>query len=130
MKTVEISINTGTCIETAEIECDRQKMALTFTLQNGFKKTYIGPDLYECLGMVRTDFPETQFLCKGAKLNVHPSRMSSQMSGGVVAYEVTMGKPAEQEDIVNIFGYEDTNLTNDIEQQREFHKRWLESLAH
>jgi hypothetical protein len=130
MKTVEIFINTGTCIETAEIECDRQKMALTFTLKNGFKKTYTGTDLFVCLGMVRTDFPETQFLCKGAKLNVHPSRMSSQMSGGVVAYEVTMGKPAEQEDIVNIFGYEDTNLTNDIEEQREFHKRWLESLAH
>lgn len=130
MKTVEIFINTGTCIETAEIECDRQKMALTFTLKNGFKKTYTGTDLFVCLGMVRTDFPGTQFLCKGAKLNVHPSRMSSQMSGGVVAYEVTMGKPAEQEDIVNIFGYEDTNLTNDIEEQREFHKRWLESLAH
>jgi hypothetical protein len=41
-----------------------------------------------------------------------------------------MGKTAEQEDIVNIFDYEDTDLTNDIEQQREFNRRWLASLAH
>jgi len=52
------------------------------------------------------------------------------MAGGVVAYEVSMGKPAEQEDIVNIFDYEDTDITNDIEQQREFNRRWLASLAH
>jgi hypothetical protein len=80
--------------------------------------------------MLRADFPDIKFLCKGAKLNVHPSRMSSQMAGGVVAYEVSMGKPAEQEDIVNIFDYEDTDITNDIEQQREFNRRWLASLAH
>jgi len=127
---IEISINKDKLTETAKIECDRQKLVLTFTMQSGLKKTYAASDLYVCLGMLRADFPDIKFLCKGAKLNVHPSRMSSQMAGGVVAYEVSMGKPAEQEDIVNIFDYEDTDITNDIEQQREFNRRWLASLAH
>ncbi|WP_213936983.1 hypothetical protein [Pseudomonas sp. dw_612] len=130
MKTIEITISSGNTTETAKIECDRQKPCLTFTMQSGLKKTYSASDLYLCLGMLRADFPDIKFLCKGAKLNVYPSRMCSQMAGGVVAYEMSMGKPAEREDIVNIFDYEDKGITNDIEQQQEFYKRWIESLAH
>jgi hypothetical protein len=130
MKTIEISINTGDTVEKARIECDRQKPALIFTMKNGLKKTYAASDLYVCLGMLRADFPNIKFLCKGAKLNVYPSRMSSQMSGGVVAYELCMGKTTGQDDIVNIFDYEDMDITNDIEQQREFYRQWIDSLAH
>jgi hypothetical protein len=129
MKIVEVSIYTQGITEKVLIECDRQKSALTFTMKNGVKKTYIAPDLYLCLGLLRADFPETKFLCKGSKLNVHPSRMSSQMSGGVVAYELHMGKPTETEDVVNIFDYEENDITHDIQQQKDFYKRWLESLA-
>ena len=54
--------------------------------------------------------------------------MSSQMSSGLVAYELKLGKPSEEEDIVRIFDYEDENITSNIEEQRTFYKNWIESL--
>ena len=129
MKTIEISIRTHGVTEKAAIECDRKKMALTLIMKNGLKRTYTAHDLYACLGLLRADFPDVCFLCKGAKLNVHPSRMSSQMSSGLVAYELHMGKSTETEDTVNIFDYEENDITHDIQQQRVFYKRWVESLA-
>lgn len=66
--------------------------------------------------------PHMTFLCKGAKLNVMPSRMASQMSAGLVAYEITLGKQATRKDIVHIFDYEEENLTNDPKEQIDFFK--------
>ncbi|MBK5351819.1 hypothetical protein JFU37_04740 [Pseudomonas sp. TH41] len=129
MKPIEIFINTQGVVETATVECDRKKLTLTFTMQNGLKKTYSAYDLYACFGMLRADHPEIKFLCKGAKLNVHPSRMSSQMSNGLVAYELKLGIPSEEEDIVRIFDYDDESITSNIEEQRAFYKKWIDSLA-
>ena len=129
MKIVEITTDTQGTINKVVIECDRRIRSLTLVLENGVRKTYSGSDLYVCFGMLRADYPETKFLCKGAKLNVHPSSMSSQMSAGVVAYELQLGKPAGPDDLVNIFDYEVADITNDIEQQRDFYKRWHESFA-
>ncbi|MNF69122.1 hypothetical protein [Pseudomonas sp. BF-R-01] len=129
MKIVEITTDTQGTINKVVIECDRRIRSLTLVLENGVRKTYSGSDLYVCFGMLRADYPETKFLCKGAKLNVHPSSMSSQMSAGVVAYELQLGKPAGPDDLVNIFDYEVADITNDIEQQRDFYKRWIESFA-
>ena len=128
MKKVEISIHTNGVTQKTLIECDRQKQTLAFIMENGSKKTYTAHDLYACFGLLRADFPETKFLCKGAKLNVHPSRMSSQMSAGVVAYELHLGKPSEENDVVNIFDYEEIDITNDIQQQRDFYQCWIDSL--
>ncbi|EJL99487.1 hypothetical protein PMI18_03524 [Pseudomonas sp. GM102] len=128
MSTIEILINNHGVIERATIECDRKKPTLTFTMQSGFKKIYTGYDLYVCFGMLRADYTEIKFLCKGAKLNVHPSRMSSQMSSGLVAYELKLGEPSEEEDVVRIFDYEDENITSNIEEQKTFYKNWIESL--
>ncbi|MNR42694.1 hypothetical protein D3C85_1612330 [compost metagenome] len=79
--------------------------------------------------MLRAELPEITFFCKGAKLNVHPSRMTSQMSSGLVAYELELGTPSEDENIVRIFDYEDKNLTCNIKEQQTFYKKWIESLA-
>jgi hypothetical protein len=54
--------------------------------------------------------------------------MSSQMSAGLMAYELHLGVTTESEDVVNIFDYEETDLTNDIQKQRYFYKNWIESL--
>ncbi|WP_212626923.1 hypothetical protein [Pseudomonas sp. PP3] len=129
MKIVEISIKKHGITQKALIECDRQNRTLTMVLENSTIKTYVADDLYECLGQIRAEFPETKFLCKGAKLNVHPSRMSSQMSAGLIAYELRLGMPSEPEDIVNIFDYEENDITNDIQQQKDFYQRWLDSLG-
>ncbi|SFU46455.1 hypothetical protein SAMN05428951_101841 [Pseudomonas sp. OV546] len=69
------------------------------------------------------------FLCKGAKINVTPSRMASQMSAGLVAYELTLGKQATFDDIVHLFDYEENNLTNNPQEQVDFYKKWLASLG-
>jgi hypothetical protein len=129
-KSIEIFINTCGVTEKVLIECDRRNLTLVFTMKNGLRKTYTAHDLYECFGLLRADFPEIKFLCKGAKLNVHPSRMASQMAGGIVAYELHMGLPTVAEDVVNIFAFEEQDITTDIQQQRDFYKRWLASIVH
>ncbi|ROM68623.1 hypothetical protein BK653_15780 [Pseudomonas brassicacearum] len=128
MTSREVAIEIDGVVKSAVFECDRKIMAMTVTMPDGLVKSYTAVDLYFCLGMVRKDFPDVKFLCKGAKINVHPSRMSSQMSGGVVAYEVRWGEPADDNDIVNIFDYEDQNLTNDIDEQADYYERWMNSL--
>jgi hypothetical protein len=82
-------------------------MTLTFIAKSGFQKTYSADDFYICFGILRSEFSDVIFLCKGAKLNVHPSRMSSQMSGGMVDYELELAKPCEEENEVRIFDCED-----------------------
>jgi hypothetical protein len=51
--------------------------------------------------------------------------MASQMSGGVVAYEVEIGNPDTK--LVRIFDYEENNLTNDINEQIAYRTKWAES---
>lgn len=129
MKTIEISIIVNEKLGKALIMRDRKNRELTFLMEDNLSKTYKEEDIYECFGLLRADFPDIKFLCKGAKINVHTSRMSSQMSAGVLAYEIELGKPTGDEDIVNIFDYEDTDITNNIEEQRKFYKKWIESLS-
>ncbi|WLH37427.1 hypothetical protein PSH79_09020 [Pseudomonas sp. FP2196] len=127
MKPIEIQIKTAQGLEAALIECDRRNRALTFTRKDGLKKTYTSYDMFDCFGALRSEFPGVTFLCKGSKINVHPSGMSSQMSCGLVAYELSEGRPTEEEDIVRIFDYEDKDLTNNIEDQKAFYRSWLKS---
>lgn len=129
MKIIEIRTDTRGIIKNAVIECDRKLLSLTLLMENGIRKTYTAHDLYVCFGLLRADFPETKFLCKGAKLNVYPSRMSSQMSSGLAAYELQFGRPADPDDVVNIFDYEETDITSDIQQQHDFYQRWVASLG-
>mgnify|MGYP007014268842 CR=1 FL=1 len=39
--------------------------------------------------------------------------------------KVMVGK----DDMVNIFDYEDKDLTNDITEQADYHRHWLQSLS-
>jgi len=97
-------------------------------MQNGFSKKYKGDDLYLCLAKIREDLPHIKFLCKGSKLNVTPSRMCSQMSGGSVAYELKVGKPATFADIVHIFDHEENDIVQTLQEQKDFYREWLLSL--
>jgi len=128
MTSKAVAIEIDGVVKHAVFECDRKIMAMTVTMPDGLVRSYTAADLYLCLGMVREDFPDVKFLCKGAKINVFPSRMCSQMAGGVVAYEVRWGEAADEADIVNIFDYEDKDLTNDINEQADYHRRWLQSM--
>ncbi|OCG25492.1 hypothetical protein A9G11_02155 [Gilliamella sp. wkB108] len=66
------------------------------------------------------------FLCKGAKQNVYPSRMSRDMAGGRVAYEYQQGKNASTDDLVSIFDFEDKDIVSPEKQQESFWA-WIRS---
>lgn len=128
MKKIEIQIIQNHVQQTATLEVDRKTRTLAFSTHDGLSKKYTAEDLYQCFGLLRADFPEITFMCKGAKINVHPSRMSSQMSAGLVAYEVRTGHPTDEDDVVRIFDYEENDLTNDIKSQENHYTLWIESI--
>lgn len=111
------------------VKYDTAKLIMTFSEADNFKIIYEGRDMYVCLAKIRADFPHITFLCKGAKINVKPSRMASQMSAGLVAYEMILGEQATNENLVRLFDYEEDNLTSDPQEQINFFKKWLVSLS-
>lgn len=124
---IQINISIDGTREIANLICDNKDITITFTMKNGFNKTYSDSDFYRCFARVREDNPNIQFLCKGSKINVHTSSMSSQMSLGLKAYELTLGKASSLADVVYIFDYDDNNLTNDLNEQQSFYRCWIES---
>jgi len=129
MKTQKISAIINNQKTEVTVKYSVKNLTMTFSEAENFKKVYEGRDIYICLAKVRADFPNITFLCKGAKINVKPSRMASQMSSGLVAYEMTLGEQATNENIVHLFDYEDENLTNNPQDQIDFFKKWLASLG-
>ncbi|MGF6207395.1 hypothetical protein [Pseudomonas frederiksbergensis] len=127
ISSVSITISINDQKELAELRCDNKELTITLKMANGFCKTYSDSDFFRCFGRVRQDNPEIKFLCKGSKINVHTSSMSSQMSLGLKAYELTMGKASSLEDVVYIFDYDESDLTNDPAEQKEFYRLWIES---
>ena len=128
IREVAVEAEAGGRIGNAVFEYERKTLSMRVTMPDGTVKNYAAADIYLCLGMARKDFSNVRFLCKGAKINVHPSRMSSQMAGGIVAYELRWGKPTDDDDVVNIFDYEDQDLTADISEQENYYARWMRSL--
>jgi hypothetical protein len=129
METKKISMLVNNEQIEGTVKYDAAKIEMMFSEAENFKKIYEGRDIYFCFAKIRSEFPHITFLCKGAKINVRPSRMASQMSAGLVAYEMTLGKQATEKDIVHIFDYEDHNLTNNPQDQTDFFKKWLASLG-
>lgn len=90
-------------------------------------------DLFECLAELRRTYLQpigAKILCNGARKDVYPSRMSRQMSAGRKAYQVRLGHPARANDIVDIFDAAPAlNVVNDVAEQVNFHREWLESLS-
>lgn len=126
MKKLEISIIKNSNQEKAILECDARTATLSIIFADGVRKTYIEVDIYIGFGLLRREFSDIRFLCKGSKINVYPSAMASNMSSGVVAYETQIGDPHAK--LVRIFDYEENKLTNDINEQFAYRKKWAESL--
>lgn len=99
---------------------------ITTTIRNQ-ERTVLGDNIFDCFVKLRKEYPDVKFLCKGAKINVFPSRMSSQMSG-MTAYEMTLGCPALNKDKVDIFDYDDADIADNYEQQLNFYKSWIDSI--
>ena len=123
----EITLEEDGLLRSVEIAYDMENPSIQINLENS-EHVFFGDNLFSCFIKLRQNFPEIKFFCKGAKKNVYPSRASSQMSSGLMAYELQQGKQALRANIVNIFDYEDQDLTNDPSVQLDFFKSWMASL--
>lgn len=88
----------------------------------------IDMDFFSCLAQIKDLHPDILILCKGYKINVYPSPMMRQMGHGIKAYELQLGKQALFENLVDIFDFEEENLTISNTEQREFYNKWISSL--
>ena len=84
-------------------------------------------DFFNCFCQIRNYFANVTFLCKGAKVNVYPSPMARDMSKGLLAYQLQMGKHALMEDLVAIFDFADEDIVS-TEEQQAFFNAWIKSL--
>lgn len=113
--------------EKVELACDCIAISITMEFWDRPKKTYFDSDFYKCFAALRRDNDDLVFCCKGAKTNVYPSSMASQMSLGLKAYELVIGKEPSIDDLVFIFDYEENDLTNNPDEQRSFYLSWISS---
>lgn len=67
-------------------------------------------------------------MCLGARIDVYPSGMSL---GTFLAYKTTMGRSAgKREDLVHILNpTEDIEMIGSLKQQKEYRKKWLDSIG-
>nr|WP_166224997.1 hypothetical protein [Pseudomonas atagonensis] len=108
-----------------DLICDSEEISIVLVFESGYGGTYYGRDFYKCFASLRSDNPFITFYCKGAKINVHPSSMSSQMSLGLKAYELVAGREPGLGDLVFIFDYEEEGLANNPDEQRLFYMDWV-----
>jgi hypothetical protein len=67
MKTFEIATHSDGITDSSIIECGREGALSTLRLRSNPNKTYKSHDLFECLGLLRADFPERNFYAKVRK---------------------------------------------------------------
>lgn len=94
-------------------------------------RDFVSGDVFQCLCEAREYLRnyDTILLCNGARLDAYPSRMSRQMSGGLAIYISTMGRPNSEGDMVDLFGEAPAERIATVEEQRQFHRNWLDSLG-
>ncbi|MDG9923344.1 MULTISPECIES: hypothetical protein [unclassified Pseudomonas] len=129
MESVTLEVIRDDKTEEVELIYSEQPASVRAIFADGNELTGTGADIFSSFLNLRESLPGCIFQCKGAKINVHPSRMSSQMGGGLIAYELSMGYPAKRSDLVNIFTPDTVKDEVLPAEQREFFKRWIQSLS-
>ena len=80
-----------------------------------------------CKIRMRLEFEHLIPFCYGASLNVFPSGMCRDMSAGMKAYRLTLGKKSSQGDLVNIFDEGADVIPASVTLQKEHFDDWLKS---
>lgn len=65
--------------------------------------------------------------CYGACEDVYPSNMCRDMGRGLVAYRNEIGRPADQEHLLDTFGTDSAIVPASVGEQRAFFQRWMKS---
>jgi hypothetical protein len=86
-------------------------------------------DYFEALCKIRTQLESERLIpfCYGASLNVFPSGMSRDMSAGMTAYRLTLGKKPSRGDLVRIFDEGADVMPASVTLQKEHFDDWLKS---
>ncbi|ASA58214.1 hypothetical protein [Vibrio gazogenes] len=87
-------------------------------------------DLFIACTRLREHLEQQYFklLCNASRENLCVSSMSREMGGGRKGYIVQMGQPTSRDTLVDIFGYVDSHLVVSVEEQKQFHEKWMKSL--
>lgn len=83
-------------------------------------------DSFSCF--IKLMVPNSEFVCERVRVNENLLRDYSQMSAGLMAYELTLGKQALRASLVSIFNYEESDLTSNPVAQSQFFDQWIHSL--
>jgi hypothetical protein len=112
------------------IQADIRPWTLEFANDVLGHATFSGPDLFECLSQLRQWLGARgyQILCYGARIDAWASSMSRQMGGARKVYVTRMGLSATRADLLPTFGEASLDRLGTVEEQAEYHKKWLESL--
>ncbi len=121
----------GESDETASATCGPRdgQCHLTFRYR-GLALEESATDYFEALCRIRSRLEEEKLIpfCYGASLNVYPSGMSRDMSAGMKAYRLTIGKHASpKSDLVGIFEVGPDVVPATVTRQKEFFEEWLKS---
>lgn len=86
-------------------------------------------DLFDALVELRGELEKAghRLLCGGARVDAYPSGMSRSMGGGRKVYITQLGKSAT--DMIDIFDEAKPEAIGTVEQQKEFHSKWIRSLT-
>ncbi|QKE63396.1 hypothetical protein HNE05_08480 [Aquipseudomonas campi] len=129
MESVILEVIFNNKAEKVKLTYSEQPASVSVVFADGAKFTSTGTDIFSSFLSLRERLPGYIFQCKGAKINVHPSRMSSQMGCGLIAYELSLGFPAKKSDLVNIFTPDVVKSEVTTKEQRDFFKNWMQSLS-
>lgn len=104
---------------------------LEFNLEGVPSKTFHARDVFACFCDLREHLRafDTILLCNGACLDAYPSRMSRDMGSGRLIYVTRMGHQARDADMVDLFDEAPAEKIASVEEQGEFHRKWLDSLG-
>jgi hypothetical protein len=88
-------------------------------------------DYFEAFCKIRTQLEGERLIpfCYGASLNVFPSGMARDMSAGMTAYRLTLGKKPSRGDLVRIFDEGVDVIPASVRLQKEHFDDWLKSTA-
>jgi len=89
-----------------------------------------GSNFFESFKQIRAELEKENWfaLCMGAAKNVYPSGMVLQMSNGLKAYRLELGKQGTLDDLVDIFEPAMIDEIGTIEEQRAYFAAWIKSL--
>ena len=110
---------------------EQGKSLLTLSDNKSITITASGNNFFECFLTIRLELEKVNWiaLCQGSMTNVYPSRMALQMSNGLKAYKLTLGKQASLDDLVDIFEPADRNKITTVNDQKSYFNAWIKSLT-